>query len=216
MGVTGLSNVLKWGFAYGCYVEHHEKPPTGWWPVICNPVDAMFRQFGVRPPGQKDSSGIAVINLDQLALPGAVEHDVSLTRRDFGQGDNITPQEDLIAGLLAVSSNGTEITSEDFATRRRQRLEQQERDNPSLKFDSMANQLGCTEISLVQRLFGNAKRGYSVPIPYAKALFEEARLPVKEGWKKREWWSLGIFELNTHIEALKNLVGPVKFTTPSA
>ena len=91
MGVTGLSNMLKWGFAYGHYVEYHETPPTSWWPLIRNLINAMFRQFGVRPPGQKDSKGIPVINLDQLTLPGAVEHDVSLTRRDIGQGDNITP-----------------------------------------------------------------------------------------------------------------------------
>ena len=170
----------------------------------------------MRPPGQKDSKGIPVINLDQLAIPGAVEHDFSLTCRNIGQGDNITPQEDLITGLIAVSRNGKEVTSEDFALRRRQRLEQQEHDNLTLKFDSMAHQLGCTEISLIQRLFGDETKGYSVPLPYVKAIFEEARLPVKEGWKKREWWSLGMFVLNTHIEALKKLVGPVKFTTPLA
>ena len=123
-------------------------------------------------------------SIDQLALPGAVEHDVSLTRWDFGQGDNITPQEDLMAYLLAVSSNGTEITSEDFTTRRRQRLEQQECDNPLLQFDSMANQLGCTEISLIQRLFGNAKKGYSVPMPYAKTLSRKRDCQSKRGGRR--------------------------------
>ena len=55
LGVTGLSNMLKWGFAYGYYVEYHETPRTGWWPLMRNPINAMFRRFGVRPPGQKDS-----------------------------------------------------------------------------------------------------------------------------------------------------------------
>lgn len=103
----------------------------------------------MRPPGQKDSSGIPYLNLDQLALPGAVEHDVSLTRRDIGQGDNITCQEDFVSGLISISINGREITTEDFAVRRRQRLEQQVWENPSLTFDSLAYQLGCTEVALI-------------------------------------------------------------------
>ena len=65
----------------------------------------------MRPPGQKDSSGIPYLNLDQIALPGAVEHDSSLTRRDIGQGDNITCQEDLVSGLMAIPSNDREITT---------------------------------------------------------------------------------------------------------
>ena len=168
----------------------------------------------MRPPGQKDSSGIPYLNLDQLALPGAVDHDVSLTRWDIGQGDNITCQEDLVSGLISTSSNGREITTEDFAVRRRQRLQQQEPENPSLTFDSLAHQLGCTEISLIQKLFGVKSRGYSVSVPYIKAIFEDERLPVKEGWKKRSWWHLGLMELYAHIGKLKRCIGPVKYTTP--
>ena len=78
--------------------------------------------------------------------------------------------------------------------RRRQRLEQQERENPNLSFDSLAHQLGCTEIAVIQQLFGVKSRGYSVPVPYVKAIFEEECLPVKEGWIKRNWWPLGLME----------------------
>ena len=120
----------------------------------------------MRSPGQKDSNGIPYLNLDQLALPGAVEHDVSLTRRDIGQGDNITCQQDLISGLISVLSNGKEITTENFAVRRRQRLEQQEQENNSLTFDSLAHQLNCTDIASIQKLFGVKSHGYSVPVPY--------------------------------------------------
>ena len=149
---------------------------------------------------------------------GALRTDLLLNtliiQRDIGQGDNITRQEDLVSGLISISSNGTEITTEDFAVRRRQRLEQQGRENPSLTFDSLAHQLGCTEIALFQKLFGVKLRGYSVPMPYVKAIFEDERLPVKEGWTKRSWWHLGLMELYAHIEKLKRCVGPVKYTTP--
>ncbi|KAK0511179.1 hypothetical protein JMJ35_006731 [Cladonia borealis] len=214
LDVTGLSRMLRWGFAYGSLVEHFDDPPTGFWAFIRNPLAYLLRKFGMRPRAQKDSSGIPYLNLDQLALPGAVEHDVSLTLRDIGQGDNMTCQEDLVSGLISISSNGRKITTEDFAVRRRQRLEQQERENPSLTFDSLAHQLGCTEIALVQKLFGVKSRGYSVPVPYVKAIFEEERLPAKEGWTKRSWWHLGLMELYAQIEKLKRCVGPVKYTTP--
>ena len=202
------------GFAYGFLVDYFDDSPTWFWAFIRNPFACLLRRFGMRPPGQKDSSGIPYLNLDQLALPGAVEHDVSLTRRDIGQGDNITCQEDLVSGLISISSNGREITTNEFAVRRRQRLEQQKRENPSLTFDAIAHQLGCTEIALIQKLFGVKSRGYSVPVPYIKAIFEDERLPVKEGWTKRRCWHLGLMELYAHIELLKRRIGPVKYTTP--
>ena len=87
-------------------------------------------------------------------------------------------------------------------------------ENPSLTFDSLAHQLGCTEIALIQKLFGVKSRRYSVPVPYVKAIFEEERLPVKEGWTKRSWWHLGFMELYAQIEKSKRCVGPVKYTTP--
>ena len=86
----------------------------------------------MKPRAQKDLSRILYLNLDQLALSGAVEYDVSLTRRDISQGDNMTCQEDLVCDLISISSNGREITIEDFAVRRRQRLEQHELETPAL------------------------------------------------------------------------------------
>ena len=53
--------------------------------------------------------------------------------------------------------------------------------NPSLTFDPLAHQLGCTEIALIQTLFGVKPRGYSVPVSYVKAIFDDERLPVIEG-----------------------------------
>ena len=79
LGVTGLSSMLRWGFAYGSIVEHSDDPPTGFWAFVRNPFAYFLWNFGMRPPGQKDSSGMPHLNLDQLALPGAVEYDVSLT-----------------------------------------------------------------------------------------------------------------------------------------
>ena len=74
LDVTGLSRMLRWGFAYGSLVEHFDNSPTGFWAFFRNRFAYFLMKFGMRPPGQKDSSGIPYLNLDQLALPGAVEH----------------------------------------------------------------------------------------------------------------------------------------------
>lgn len=51
--------------------------------------------------------------MDQLARPGASEHDVGLTRRDYGEGDDVTPQQDLVEALLKSSSDGGKTVSLD-------------------------------------------------------------------------------------------------------
>ena len=178
LDITGLSTILRWGFAHGSIVERsattdgilglHSQ-------YICLLSQEIWNETS-KPerPGRKDSSGIPCQNLDQLALPGAVEHHVSPTRRDIDQGGNITCEDDLVSGPIIALSDGTEITTQDVALRCRQRLKQQEQENPSLAFDSLADQLGCTRIALIQKLFRVKSCGYSVPVPYFKVILEKS------------------------------------------
>ncbi|KAL8725977.1 MAG: hypothetical protein Q9166_007011 [cf. Caloplaca sp. 2 TL-2023] len=78
--------------------------------------------------------GLACLNLNQFVLHNIVEHHVSMTRRDFAQRDNNTPQADLIDDLLASSSNGKTITIDDFVGLRRRRYESEEVENPKFEF----------------------------------------------------------------------------------
>ncbi|KAK3938601.1 hypothetical protein QBC46DRAFT_389835 [Diplogelasinospora grovesii] len=160
----------------------------------------------MRAPGQTDSSNHRILNLDQLALPGVVEHDISLTRRDCAQPQgNLAPQPDLIRDLLASSSDGETLTAEDLANLRRHRIAVQKKDNPGLFYGPMQHQIACTEIALVLDVFGD---GDKVRCDYAKAFFQEERLPLQEGWKKRSWWrSLGFMELGKTVGKIKTLVG---------
>ena len=206
VGELGVSSTLSTALAYGAYLEHQAHPPTGFWAFIRNPFAYILRHFGLRDPNQRDPSGASCLNLDQLARHNAVEHDVSLSRRDAAQGDNSTPQKDLIAGLVQSASDGKEITTGDFARFRRQRLEQQKRDNSELTYGPLQHQLACAESAFLQTLFGV---GRNVPVPYLKALFEEERLPVREGWKKRWWWPVGFIELNAQAEVLKKCIGKI-------
>ncbi|MCJ1460305.1 hypothetical protein MMC28_010684 [Mycoblastus sanguinarius] len=206
MAEVGVSSTIRTTLTYAAYLEHHDVPQTGFWAFVRSPFAYFLQHFALRAPHQENSSGVPCLNLDQLSRHGAVEHDVSLSRRDFAQGDNTTPQRDLIAGLVSSSSDGKEITMDDFATFRRRRVEEQKRDNPQLVFGSVQNTMACAEAAFILTLFGVEARANAVPVSHVKALFGEERLPVEEGWRKRKWWPLGFVELNLQARKLSKRI----------
>lgn len=206
----GISSTISTTLTYGAYLVHHENPPTGWWPVITDPFRSALQKFALRSADDYDAAGYPVLNLNQLGRHGAIEHDVSFSRRDAAQGDNHSPQRDLIADLIACSNDGLVITNVDLAEFRRKRLVQQKQDNPRLEFGSIQNTMACGEGAFIQRVFGDEKKDYAMPVSYIKALFEEERLPVEEGWVKRWWWPLGFTELFMQAQTLIKAVGPVE------
>lgn len=149
--------------------------------------------------------GQEYLNLDQLALPSVMEHDISLTRLDHQQGDNITLQPDLVRDLLASSSDGGKtLTAEDLSAFRLQRIEQQKRDNPACVYGPREHDIACLSIAMLLQVFGD---GSKVPCEYVRAFFLEERLPVQEGWRKRRWWTLGFVELGRGIAKIKKIIG---------
>lgn len=204
---VGLAMDLAALFTYSIFNEHHpksdhERPKRRWWQRIwTNP----FAAFGMRRPGQIDPMGRPVLNLDQFALPGVIEHDVSLTRRDHQQPQgNNTLQADLVDELLRASTDGKTITMEDLAMLRRHRLSVQEKENPGFLYGRLQHLLACGEISLILDVLGN---GNAVPIEYARAVLLEERLPVREGWTRRRWWPLGILGLQVSVFKVWQLIG---------
>jgi len=214
MNEVGLSKALGAFFALPIFNEHQD-PKTAalrkkpgllarLWAFIRNPW-VILAAFGLRRRGQVDAKGKKVLNLDQLALPGVIEHDVSLTRRDHQQDEgNLALQQDLVEDLLASSKDGKVLTMEDLGALRKRRIQRQLDDNPGLQYGHIQHLVGCTEIALVLDVFGNGK---SIPCDYARAFFQEQRLPVKEGWKKRWWWTLGFMELFTTVDKVKSVIG---------
>lgn len=206
----GIGSGIQTALTYTAYVEHQDNPPSGLWAFVHDPFAYFLRRFGLRNLGQRDSSGIKCLNLDQLFRHGAVEHDVSLSRRDFAQGDNHSPQQDLIADLVGSSSNGKDITTGDFVQFRQRRLAQQKRDNEKLTFGAVENRLACGEVALIQTVFSSGGARYDMPVPYAKALFEEERLPFVEGWRKRKDSPVGLFEMASQAKVVRNGVGSIE------
>ncbi|KAK6336637.1 hypothetical protein TWF718_009433 [Orbilia javanica] len=176
--------------------EDKKEAPQGYFHGFFNKLPGLptinsESRIGLRNPGQVNEKGEPVLNLDQLRRHGAVEHDVSLVRRDFAQGDNTTIQPDLLHDLLASASDdgkgGKIFTIQDFAQFRNRRLEQQKRENSKLNFGLREAVLAFGEVALVMSVWGakSVTEYDRVPFEYIKAIFEEERFPYQEGWVKR-------------------------------
>lgn len=208
---AGISKALGTIFVNTVYNVHQTKQEkekasllSRLWMTARDPWTLMS-SFGMRKPKQVDGAGRAVLDLDQLALHGAVEHDISLTRRDHAQEEgNCAPQQDLIAELLASSTDKKKITRNELAGLRKLRIEKQRKDNPGLTYGSLQHELGCGEIALILGVFGD---GESARYDYIATFLEQERLPIEEGWTKRCWWTLGLIEIKINVTKIKRLIG---------
>ncbi|KAI1195389.1 putative peroxidase [Nemania serpens] len=215
MKQIGMSPLLGSVFAKPTYIEFQDpataalrKPPSLWskiWSLIRNPY-SFFWYFGCWKKGQVDERGRKVIDLGNLAIHGAIEHDISLTRRDVDQAQgNCAAQKDLVKQLLASSSDGGKtLTTEDLGAFIKQRIEQQLIDNPGLKYGPDEHTINCGQVALMMHCFGNGK---TIPCNYVRAIFEEERLPWTEGWTRRKWWTMGLVEFFGAVEKIKAAVG---------
>ncbi|KAL8689300.1 MAG: hypothetical protein Q9218_005001 [Villophora microphyllina] len=197
----GLSITVRKTLIWGSFIERRDEKPTGAWGWV-------QWQLGIRDHGQYDSEGVRVMDLDQLSKHNAIEHDGSLTRRDDAQGDNCSMQKDLVRQLLEASSDEEDISTDDFSRLRRKRTEQQRKENEKFRFPWGLEYVTAGEIAATQRVFGDANRGYAIPVGWVKALFEEERLPVEEGWKRRSGlWGVGMLEVLWQLAVVKVRVG---------
>ncbi|KAL4897148.1 Cloroperoxidase [Aspergillus ambiguus] len=147
---------------------------------------------GLRNPGQVNNSGTPVLNLDQTGRPHAVEHDVSLSREDRALGDSVNPHPGLVEGFLGYPPQDFFSVSH-FGRFRKKRYLEQKAKNKDLDFSYKTHIVACAEAAIFQGVFGEGvfRR---LPVEYAKAVFQEERLPLNEGWRPR-WIPLMISEL---------------------
>ncbi|KAK0625915.1 Chloroperoxidase, partial [Immersiella caudata] len=193
--VVGVSSTITFPFTHPIFFTHQPAPdlsqPASTWSTIRHYLRhplSLLRRFGMRRPNQhltpSNKNKTPCLNLDQLATPHTIEHDVSLTRLDRSQGDCTSPQPHLISALLSCSSDGGKTLSiSDLASFRRLRIERQREVNPRVEYGRMQHSFACMEIALLLGMFGEGKgKDRRVKVEYARAFFEEERLPVREGW----------------------------------
>lgn len=209
---VGMSPLLGSVFAIPTYFEYHDpakayrkEPVSTWrriWGLIKNPY-SFFDYFGCWKANQI-SDGKKYLNLVDLASHGAIEHDISLSRRDIAQKEgNNDPQPDLIKDMMDYSFDGETLTIEDLGRFIKDRIKRQLADNPELVYGPDQHQVNCGQVALMMGCFGDGK---NIPVKYVKAIFEQERLPIEEGWVRRWWWTMGLVEF---FSAVKRMVGAV-------
>ncbi|KAJ9635023.1 hypothetical protein H2204_005978 [Knufia peltigerae] len=223
MSLVGLSPFLGGLFSNAVFLEHPtpDSPKPSLFSrlraILRNPWEILPHRLGVMLPGQAETTSAEnppirapTLTLADLSLHGAIEHDVSLSRRDEAQGDNHTPQHDLIYEIMAASNGDKTLTMDDLCALRKRRIRTQRTDNQELQYGSFEHELGCGEIALMLKIFGD---GESVKRDYLQAFFAEERLPLAEGWdmtRRRSWWKrLGLVELKWTVEQVKKRIGKV-------
>ena len=133
MKEAGISYTFRSILAYPCFLEYEspnvvaaQLPLSLWkklWLLFTNPYALFFGNFALREHNQFDSTGNKCINLDKMNIHGAIEHDISLSRRDIAEGDNHSLDLQLIDEMLGSSSDGGKtISLEDFCALQRRRI----------------------------------------------------------------------------------------------
>ncbi|KAF8690318.1 Peroxidase, family 2, partial [Rhizoctonia solani] len=157
------------------------------------PLAAIFAVFGILKCG---SGGR--VDLEQLAKHGELEHDASLSRLDYADGDNKNVCPWLVDQLIAQSTDGRRLSMRDFAKARVLRESQVPRTLPPRHV-----RIARGESVLSVKVMGD---GQHVDCKVIREWFGNERLP--SGWAPRR--SVGLFETISGIKKFGRLMDDVK------
>eukprot|EP00475_Leptophrys_vorax_P005369 TRINITY_DN1324_c0_g2_i1.p1 TRINITY_DN1324_c0_g2~~TRINITY_DN1324_c0_g2_i1.p1 ORF type:complete len:237 (+),score=55.96 TRINITY_DN1324_c0_g2_i1:382-1092(+) len=143
-------------------------------PLTTNLVDLALG--GV---GYADANGNKVLDLDALDKHNFIEHDASLTRDDYADGDNHTPQASLIDQLKGLSADGETLGWNEMAKARHLRQQQEQDVDSAYTLDAEHTSLALGESITVLRILGT---GDSMPLDWVDSWFTNEQIP--DGWTK--------------------------------
>jgi len=166
---------------------------------VTSPPAAVLKA-GNAQAAHKDDKGVMVIDYSLLNVgPGYVEHDVSLTRQDRLLGDPVNADPALVKQFVGFRPENEGFALTDTTAFRKRRYHQQVEANKGLRFGMLEHAVVCAETTGLHNVFGKGWR-YEIPRSYLKALFEDERLPIEEGWRVRtipftivEAWFVWVF-----------------------
>lgn len=128
-------------------------------------------------------------DLDQLDKHSLIEHDVSLSRNDIAFGDNHTFNKEIWEEVLKSYGEDTETNFATVSKARYDRVAAAKKAHTDAKKDF---QYGIKEFifsygesALFLGILGSPQEG-KIPLEYLKVLFQEERVPYKEGWRPTE------------------------------
>lgn len=169
-------------------------------------IDSLFGfvlGHGAIPAVGASALTSTTINLEDLNLHDAIEHDASLTRDDAKSGDNHSLQPALLQALLD-DAEGDFVTTESVAkSRARREKDSLSKGNPKLGYKQST--LAYGEAALLLQALGKQEDGtnWKVKKGDVKAWFGEERLP--DGYLKPVK-AITISDSGTLSSALSDLV----------
>ncbi|PTD07573.1 putative sterigmatocystin biosynthesis peroxidase stcC [Fusarium culmorum] len=122
-------------------------------------------------------------NLDDLAKPGILEHDGSLSRDDIYFGDNSRLDPHIWKQTLQHFS-APYISIQAAADARKDRLQVAAANNPEFSMTAEQNKISLIETSLYLTVFGNPKREMRILVGSGHSLKE--MIPFGEGFQRSE------------------------------
>jgi len=125
-------------------------------------------------------------DLNHLQKHGVIEHDVSLSRNDIALGDNHSFDKSVWEGVMASYGEATETDFGLVSKARYERMMASKKSHEEVKKDFQYGIkefiLSYGESALFLGILGDPKEG-KIPLEYLRVLFQEERLPFKEGWR---------------------------------
>ncbi|KAF2254974.1 Cloroperoxidase [Trematosphaeria pertusa] len=139
----------------------------------------------VASAGLRTSSDPAsgVFTLDDLNKHNAIEHDASLTRRDYnlgGEKQNFCPK--IFHEFLGYFKGKEQISIPLAAAARWGRVKTERCRNPKFSYTALNRFNSYSESAIYSELLRDPKTD-TVPIEFIKIFFAQERLPYKEGWR---------------------------------
>ncbi|KAJ6531461.1 Cloroperoxidase [Mycena vulgaris] len=135
--------------------------------------------------GLLSGSAPTTLDLDALKLHNLLEHDASLSRNDFGVGDNLHFNETVFTTLANATPGVDYYNATSAAKVMDARLANSIAINPNVTNTSKEFALRIGESSLYLSVMGSPFTGVA-PKKFVQIFFREKRLPVAEGWKRPE------------------------------
>ncbi|KAJ7478648.1 Cloroperoxidase [Mycena galericulata] len=135
--------------------------------------------------GLLSGNAFTTMDLDALALHNLIEHDASISRNDFGIGDNLHFNETTFS-VLANANPGVDYYNATSAAHVQDtRLAISLATNPNVTNTVKEVDLRTRESALYLSIMGNLFTGVALK-KFVQIFFREERLPIAEGWKRSD------------------------------
>jgi hypothetical protein len=157
-----------------------------------NLIDGFVNSVNIEPASTAPIAQIAVstsstgnpntFNLNDLGKHHVIEHDGSLSRNDIYFGDNLSFNQKIWAQTLAFFTSN-QITVETASKARLARLAAAKKANPQFNLTASDAGNSVVETALYLTVYGNGTGPATTK--FVDVLFQEERIPFKEGFVRR-------------------------------